>query len=239
MDDDIPHEFGEPFLEWFRQRTEAAWAMDPPPAPWQQGARWLGGLEEEQIVALEHAWGLRFPPDYRLFLRRLHAVDRPMRLVDYGNGATTPTPRDVPAFPNWLTDGDILGAGREALVSGIQFDVEHADVWRPDWGPRPATVEARAQRVQELVEAAPRLIPVHSHRYLLAEPCQAGNPVFSIVQTDIIVYGADLRGYFLDEFADLLGLDQDATRRDVNIATQARYHEFMAIPFWWDLLEME
>jgi hypothetical protein len=44
------------------------------------------------------------------------------------------------------------------------------------------------------------MIPVYSHRYLPAEPCEAGNPVFSIYQTDIIHYGYDLADYFAREF---------------------------------------
>lgn len=35
-----------------------------------------------------------------------------------------------------------------------------------------------------------------------AEPCRCGNPVFSIVQTDIIYYGANLAHSLLNEFVD-------------------------------------
>lgn len=48
----------------------------------------------------------------------------------------------------------------------------------------------------DAVRGAPVLIPVHGHRYLPAEPCEGGNPVFSIYQWDIIVYGRDLESYF-------------------------------------------
>jgi hypothetical protein len=88
--------------------------------------------------------------------------------------------------------------------------------------------------VRDLAAAAPRLIPVFGHRYLLAEPCQTGNPVLSIYQTDVVVYGADLRCYLLAEFAGLLGIDHDTVQRD-------RYEtivEHAGIPFWgvaWDL----
>jgi len=37
--------------------------------------------------------------------------------------------------------------------------------------------------------------------YLPAEPLLAGNPVFSVYQTDIIHYGCDLWDYFVNEFA--------------------------------------
>jgi hypothetical protein len=71
------------------------------------------------------------------------------------------------------------------LVEELQFDVEHNRLWLPGWGAKPSTVSAQKECVGALVTAAPRMIPVIGHRYLLAEPCQSGNPVFlkSINQT--------------------------------------------------------
>jgi hypothetical protein len=46
----------------------------------------------------------------------------------------------------------------------------------------------------------PVLIPVFSHRYLLASPCEANNPIFSVYQTDIIIYGNNLPDYLWPEF---------------------------------------
>ena len=142
------------------------------------------------------------------------------------------TLRDSPAFYNWLTDGDDIQRRQDDLVSGLVFDVENNDLWRDGWGTRPETVEGRLARVSELTNAAPRLIPVFSHRYLLAEPCQASNPLFSIVQSDIIIYGADLRTYFLHEFADLLGIESDKARTLTSAMIQARYSTYGQIPFW-------
>jgi len=56
---------------------------------------------------------------------------------------------------------------------------------------------------RRFVEQAPRLIPIHSHRYLPAEPNTAGNPVFSVYQADIIHYGRNLRSYLLHEFGKM------------------------------------
>ena len=53
------------------------------------------------------------------------------------------------------------------------------------------------------VAQAPRLIPVMGHRYIPAEPELAGNPVFSVYQTDIIYYGVDLATYLRCEFGQL------------------------------------
>lgn len=251
MEGRIPPVFDETFLDWFRLRTEAVWSMYPTPTlqrfqerrrlgcEWQPGTRWLGGLEEEQLAAVEHAWAWRFPPDYRLFLRRLHAVDRPLRCTAWTKVAGAPDElilQDAPAFSNWLSDGDILRRRLDDLVTGLQFDVEKNGLWPVTWGVRPATTEARAERVRELVAAAPRLIPVFSHRYLLAEPCQAGNPVFSIVQSDIVVYGADLRTYFLAECADLLGITQAEVRGHVTALRHGQMPTYAAIPFWGQLL---
>ncbi len=55
-------------------------------------------------------------------------------------------------------------------------------------------------QVEELIRTAPRLIPICGHRMMPDEPCAAGNPIFSVHQTDIIHYGFDLDDYFRIEF---------------------------------------
>ena len=244
----IPAEFGEEFVNWFQERTEATWSTYPTPTleefaarrmigcNWQPGTRWLVGLSEERIAEIERQWRLTFPPDYRLFLARLHAVDRPMRCLSGKRSPyDVPALRDETSFYNWLTETALIQDRLDALVDGLQFDVENSGLWRSAWEPKPATAQARAERVRELVGAAPRLIPVFSHRYLLAEPSQAGNPIFSIVQSDIIVFATDLRTYFLSEFADLLDISVPDARKEAAIKVQANYASYLAIPFWGDL----
>jgi hypothetical protein len=85
-----------------------------------------------------------------------------------------------------------------------------------------------------LVAAAPGLIPVFGHRYLLARPCVVGNPVLSVYQSDIIVYGEDLRGYLLIEFGDLLGLDRERLAQERTAIERMEGCE--AIPFWGELI---
>jgi len=245
----VPPASSEAFLDWFRQKTETTWSTYPAPTleyftklgiwgcKWEPGTRWLGGLEEEHIAEIERLWALSFPPDYRLFLLRLHAVDRPLRCTAQAEAQPyQQILRDAPAFYNWLKDSAVLRTRMDDVVTGLIFDVEESDLWRPSWGPRPTTAESRAQQVRELVAAAPPLIPIFGHRYLLAEPCQAGNPVLSIVQSDIIVYGADLRSYLLTECEDFLPIDQAQARREADTLIQARFAEYTAIPFWGDLL---
>jgi hypothetical protein len=238
----IPPRFDEDFLDWFRARLEAYWAALPQRTPrevlagyvragvggreWQSGTHWLTGLSDEEIAQVERRWRLAFPPDYRLFLQRLHSTDRPSLYAGYLGDQSPQTAEaagalatalvegvdqymvleEGPGFYNWLTDGDALEGRWAWLWEGLQFDVEHNGLWPPSWGPQPNTLAAQSVRVRELVEAAPRLIPVFGHRYLLAEPCAADNPVFSVWQADIVVYGANLRDYLLFEFTGPLGL---------------------------------
>jgi hypothetical protein len=136
-----------------------------------------------------------------------------------------------PSFYNWLTDTDALRDAFAQPLEGLLFDVEHDGFWLKAWGEEPVSPDARAAVVQEQIRAAPRLVPVFGHRYLLAEPCQAGNPVLSIVQTDGIIYGADLRRYLLAELGGLIGIKY-AHSRDEAAGTTVRLE---SIPFWGDI----
>jgi hypothetical protein len=73
-------------------------------------------------------------------------------------------------------------------------------------------------------ETWPKLLPISGHRYLAAEPCLSGNPVFSIMQTDIIYYGANLAHYLLNEFVD----------HDYMLHTHAQ--KIRKIDIWSDLI---
>jgi hypothetical protein len=55
--------------------------------------------------------------------------------------------------------------------------------------------------VERLIAAAPRLIPIYQHRMIPDAPHEPGNPVFSVHQTDIIVYGSNLQDYLTHEFS--------------------------------------
>src|SRR5262249_23286867 len=64
-------------------------------------------------------------------------------------------------------------------------------------------------KVRECVSAAPRLIPIYGHhsvRVMPDRPHSAGNPVFSIRQAEIIVWGVDLRDWLIHEFLTRKGL---------------------------------
>lgn len=213
---EIPATFDESFLLWFRERTERAWEHDIPVT------RWLPGLTDAEIEEIEQRWAVRFPPDYRLFLQRLHAIGQVVAGAGNKRKRLAPIPHSKVVY-NWQLDKKALKAAFEWPLVGV-LPKRAVDV-------RPQSVSlAEAQRrVRAEVAAAPKLIPLAGHRYLVGEPCRAGNPVLSVYGTDIIPYGKDLRGFLLIEFAGLLGLDFDLMGRRYGVPSR---ETLVTIPFW-------
>jgi len=142
------------------------------------------GLNELELGAAERRLGVAIPPDLRSFLAAAHPM---------GKG-----------FPNWRElDSPVFQDSLGWPFEGLRFDIERNGFWWPAWGERPSSLSVAFEVAHRFVERAPRLIPVYSHRYLPAEPNMAGNPVFSVYQTDIIYYGRDLRKYLQHEFANV------------------------------------
>jgi hypothetical protein len=145
-----------------------------------RGVTLVTGLTDEEINRVELVHRFRFPPDLRSFLAKAMPL------------STTGGFR----FPDWRDPGS--AALRDQLAGpfeGIAFVIERNAFWWKPWGTRPAALPDAIAVAKAAVEKAPRLIPIFGHRYLPAEPELAGNPVFSVHQTDIINYGTDLRRY--------------------------------------------
>src|SRR5260370_23892793 len=99
-------------------------------------------------------------------------------------------------FVNWrsATEEEIK-EGMSRPYDGICFDIEHNVFWPGAWGTRPSSLDDAFAIAKKAVDAAPILIPILGHRYIPDSPNEAGNPVFSVYQTDIIYYGSELAGY--------------------------------------------
>ena len=138
---------------------------------------WTHGDSQAELDRAQERYGLNFPPD----LLELLKDRRLTRGHDLNDEATI---RKMLAWP----------------FEGLLFDVESGFLWWPEWGTRPDGAGERAEVLRAVVAGAPPLIPLYSHRYLPAEPHEAGNPVFSVYQSDIVYYGADLEDYFAREF---------------------------------------
>lgn len=137
------------------------------------------GLSDTELAAAEQFAEASFPSDLAALLRlRLPAGHR---------------------FPNWRSLSSELGEQLRWPLEGMCFDIEHNAFWLAEWGDRPRELSEAFRMAEEHVARAPRLIPIVGHRYLPAEPSEAGNPVFSVYQTDIIYYGNDLASFFAAE----------------------------------------
>lgn len=169
------------------------------------------GLTDEEVAISEATFGFRFPPDLRALLQYVLPVSS----------------SDRPSFLDWR-DGDEVQL-RERLdwpADGMCFDIEHNAFWNGEWGPKPNDLQAAFEIARREVAKAPMLIPVFGHRYLPDEPHLAGNPVFSVWQTDIIYYGTNLVDYFEQEFSK--GNSQ---------LRPLRYEDLRKIRFWTPLVE--
>jgi hypothetical protein len=163
---------------------------------------WQPGYTSDELEFAQERFGIRFPADLiaQLLIAR------------------------IPGGYDWCGDeGTILDALAWPF-EGLLFDVEKNDLWWPEWGGRPSEAAERAEILRRVVDSAPRLIPLYSHRYIPESPGKAGNPVFSVYQSDVIYYGRDLAEYLRNEF----GRPHEVTKESKPI----RY-----IPFWSDLVE--
>ena len=159
---------------------------------------WTTGYTLAELDAAQERFNLRFPPD----LLDLLSDRRPVAGWD------------------WCTDDEGIRRAMSWPLDGLIFDVEQNDLWWAEWGERPPSAHERAEIVTGIVGAAPKLIPLVGHRYIPELPHERGNPVFSVMQSDVICYGADLAEYFANEFDG------------ANKVGPAKY-----VPFWSDLVD--
>jgi hypothetical protein len=154
------------------------------------GADLTPGLTDDEFTGVEHRFGIRFGADHRRLLARV-----------------------LPVGPRWVdwrsTPANELLARLDGPIAGVLFDVEAGGFWSEGWGPRPIEPAARRAQARAELRAAPRLIPIYAHRYLPMAP--ANGPVFSVHQTDVIVYGANVLDYLRHEFGPALSLGVDGS----------------------------
>jgi hypothetical protein len=171
------------------------------------------GLTKDEVRRIEKALEFTFPPDLKEVLQ--HALP-----------ATLPPPGALRRgrFPNWRHEKESsLRYRLDWPTNGLIEAIVDRGLWLSTWGDRPADLETELAVVHRAVTAAPKLIPVYGHRFMPSVPSQAGNPVLSIMGTDIIYYGYDLASYFCAEFQ---------VPTPAWAAKEPRY-----IPFWSDLID--
>jgi hypothetical protein len=135
----------------------------------------VAGYSKAELDDVQATWGIRFPPDLIEILRERR------RLMD------------APDCFDWVT-GD-RAAVRKSLAwpfDSYWRSVHRHEIWWPEWGERPASPSDRREKLRLIFADAPKLIPLVGIRYIPDEPHEDGNPIFSVMASDIVHYGANL-----------------------------------------------
>jgi hypothetical protein len=133
----------------------------------------MEGYSSSELDDAQDRWGLRFPADLVDLLRKR----RPL----------------LPGCFDWIhSPADEIQHALDWPFEGFLFDVQEGELWWPEWGAKPGSLFEQGAKLAQVFAAAPKLIPLAGHRYLPATPAERGNPVFSVYQSDVIHYGADL-----------------------------------------------
>lgn len=157
---------------------------------------WYRPYTQAELQRAQDMYGLVFPPDLIAMLSERHQV------LNY----------------DWRTENTAIRSMLDWPYEGLLFDVEQNSFWPRSWGDRPDHASDRADVLRSVLARVPKLIPLYRHRYIPESPGEVGNPVFSVYQTDIIYYGANLADYVLAEMG-LPGIVKASIRH---------------IPFWSD-----
>ncbi len=152
----------------------------------EKGISFASGLTDIEVERVQNDFEISFPSDLKLLLQTELPISSGFTHWRLGIN-NEKEKRDIENKINWP-------------LEGILFDIRNNLFWLDTWGIKPSNFkEQRSIATNELAKQ-PKLIPIYSHRYLSSEPSEAGNPVFSVYQTDIIHYGKDLMDYFSNEF---------------------------------------
>jgi hypothetical protein len=232
------------YLAQFRALSDAYWsshverdleefrASGVGGATWAASTRWKPGMSQVEIDAVEQFFGAKFPEDYRAFLATLNATTKPATWYLFEGDTLQPAPpRHI--FTDWIDGRADIKRAQDELIAGIMFDVEKSAFWNDAWGERPKDKDAREQHVKSLMDAAPKLIPLHSHRFLIAGLDLEPSPVVSIMQSDVIYFADSIESCLDADFPDLaLGLELP----ELTIDQTACLRALRAVPFWGSLL---
>jgi len=174
------------FLTEFKRATEAEWrekSINPTLGgfQFQRGTRWNPGLSDEMIGEYESILGVRFPHDFKAFLRTMNGTDLPTLNVCDHSGEPHREWFGVYSYP------------RDIEI--VKEQIEHIRTSR-------AEIVADLDEQGFELSAESRLVPIYAHRYVVCASDPNSSVVLSILVHDVdaIVYGNSLREYLENEF---------------------------------------
>ena len=174
------------FMAGFLSDTESRWAeslLNPHiyGFQFQAGTKWNPGLSEAEIASYQALIGVDFPDDLVVFLRHANGTDTDTKNIYGSEGARPAHGTGVYSYPR---DWEII----EDRIARL----------KEDWSEM--LDELRASGVD--LGISPKFIPFYSHRYVLSNGDPTSSIVCSIVGSDAIVYGWNLKEYLEKEFLD-------------------------------------
>lgn len=185
------------FFPWLKEASEKFWKdIEIKKGIYgfqtQKQTNWLVGLPEKEIKEYESELGFLFPEIYKTYLRNMNGTDKPAINI-YGNSETVAYAADYHSFPRDL----------EIIKDKIEWIYEEFSV------------------NEEIVkrEKIPHIIPIVSHRFLIADNCTE-NPVLSMYGRDSILYAPNLESFLV----------ADIFQNHSNVPTDSGFQ----IKFWLD-----
>lgn len=160
----------------------------------EHGVELAAPLSEPELIFVEETYGFRFAPAHRALI----ATGLPI----------------IHGWWDWRNENDAtLRSIVNWPIDGILFDVAQNSFWPQSWGNRPSDPDRVAR---EHLRTWPTLVPLCGHRFMLAADANetvvvtdGQAPVFSVYQSDVVIYGHNLLDYAAREFGDAHG-DGDA-----------------------------
>ena len=139
------------------------------------------GLTADELTHIEDEFGFEFADDHGSFLSCALPI-----------GDSWPDWRSAPRRS--------LQQRLQLPVEGVLFAVEWRGFWGAGWGVRPSRMKDALRSAKYHLERVPRLVPVHSNRYLPAGRGSQGHPVLSVYKADVTCCGTDFFAYIGREF---------------------------------------
>ena len=168
--------------------------------------KFRGGISERKIKKAEKLYNVFFPQDFKILLKTYRIKSN----YDWGDFSS----KNVEIIKNAL----------ERPLKGIIYDIINNNFWYDPWGERPNKIDEAIEIAKEKYKSVPKLIPIHTHRYIPMISSDKDIPVISVHQTDIIYYGNDINDYIRQEFTN----DKSGSFNDIDM--------YRYIEFWSDIM---